>query len=230
MTGMYTLSNKGVKKALSTADGPGRSNVSAEVRPGDLASVLKAVRACRLCAAELPHEPRPVVRASSSASLLIVGQAPGTRVHASGLPFDDPSGDRLRQWLQIEREQFYDESLVAFLPMGLCFPGQNASGGDLPPMARCAPTWHGAVRAALSNVKLVLLVGRYAQAHYLGPRARPTLTETVRCWRDYAPEYFPVPHPSWRNNAWLKRHPWFAEDVLPGLRGAISGLRNGPDR
>ena len=201
-------------------DGPRSASDAA-----DLSSLLAAIRACRLCAAELAHGPRPVVRASESASLLIIGQAPGTRVHASGLPFDDPSGDRLRQWLQMDRARFYDEQSVAFAPMGFCFPGQNARGGDLPPMARCAPAWHGAIRAALPNVKLVLLVGRYAQTYHLGSRARPTLTETVRHWRDYGPELFPLPHPSWRNNAWLRRHAWFEEDVLPGLRQALGRLR-----
>lgn len=208
-------------KKFSAHDGPAQVLKSRADQTAGLEEIKGAIRACQLCAAELPHGPRPVVRASETSSVLIVGQAPGTRVHASGLPFDDPSGDRLRQWLQMDRAQFYDERLLAFAPMGFCFPGHDEKGGDLPPLRRCAPTWHGALRAALPNLRLILLVGRYAQVHYLGQSARPTLTETVRNWREYGPLHIPLPHPSWRNNAWLRRHSWFEEDVLPGLREAL---------
>lgn len=189
-----------------------------------LEALLAEARACRACAGDLPHEPRPVVRAAASARLLIVGQAPGTRVHASGVPFDDPSGDRLRDWMGLDRDGFYDEARLAILPMGFCFPGQDRRGGDLPPRRECAPLWQNRLRAALPNLQLTLLVGQYAQAFYLGPRRGASLTETVRGWRDYAPEFLPLPHPSWRNSGWLKRNPWFAAQVVPDLRTRVAAL------
>ena len=190
----------------------------------DLDLALAEARACRLCAADLPLGPRPVLRASATARLMIVGQAPGTRVHASGIPFNDPSGDRLRAWLGIDRETFYDERRLAILPMGLCYPGQDARGADKPPMKICAPTWHPRIRPLLPKLELTLLVGLYAQARYLGPARKKSLTETVQCWRDYGPAFLPLPHPSWRNTAWLKRNPWFEAEVLPELRRRVATL------
>lgn len=190
----------------------------------DLAALLRDARACRQCAAHLPLGPRPVLRASATARLLIVGQAPGTKVHESGIPWNDASGERLRDWLGLESAVFYDESRVAILPMGLCYPGRDARGGDKPPRPECAPLWHPPLLAALPRVELTLLVGLYAQAHYLAARRRGSLTETVRAWADYAPQFVPLPHPSWRNTAWLKKNPWFGSDLLPGLRARVAAL------
>jgi len=191
-----------------------------------LASLLQDIRQCRICADALAHEPRPVLRAERTARLVICGQAPGTRVHASGIPFNDPSGVRLREWLDMDPDTFYDSSRVAIVPMGFCFPGLDAKGGDLPPRRECAPQWHEKVRNELPAVRLTVLVGRYSQAFYLG-RGTGSLTETVKNWREYMPAFFPLPHPSWRNNAWLKRNPWFAEDVLPELRRAVRSAFEG---
>ena len=189
-----------------------------------LEAVLRAARACRVCAADLPLGPRPVLRARATARLLIVGQAPGTRVHETGIPWNDPSGERLRDWLAVDRATFYDESRIAIVPMGLCYPGRDARGGDRPPRPECAPLWHPPLIAALPAVKLTLLIGRYAQGRYLGARRRATLTETVRAWADCAPGFLPLPHPSWRNTAWLKRNPWFAAELLPVLRARVRAL------
>jgi len=186
--------------------------------------LLEDIRACRLCAEHLPHEPRPVLRAAPTARLVIAGQAPGTRVHASGMPFTDPSGDRLRDWLGIDKETFYDEARVAIVPMGFCFPGLDAKGGDRPPRKECAPAWREKVFANLKEIKLTLLVGSYAQAWHLKGRTRPTLTETVKAWRQYGPAFVPLPHPSWRNNAWIRKNPWFEEELLPHLRRRVSRI------
>ena len=186
--------------------------------------LLKDVRACRLCAEHLPHEPRPVLRAKPTARVCIAGQAPGTRVHASGMPFTDPSGDRLRDWLGIDRDTFYDETRVAIVPMGFCFPGLDAKGGDLPPRKECAPAWRERVFAHLKEIDLTLLVGSYAQAWHLKGRTKATLSDTVRAWRDYGPAFIPLPHPSWRNNAWIKKNPWFEEELLPHLRRRVSRI------
>jgi len=191
-----------------------------------LESLLADIRRCRICADALPHEPRPVLRAEPTARLMICGQAPGTRVHATGIPFNDPSGVRLRQWLDMDSDTFYDSSRVAIVPMGFCFPGQDSKGGDLPPRRECAPEWHGKVRPLLPNIGLTVLVGRYSQAFYLG-NGTGTLTKTVRDWRRFMPDFFPLPHPSWRNNAWLNRNPWFAEEVLPELRRAVRAALEG---
>ena len=182
------------------------------------------IRACRLCAnrfAATPtaHAPRPVAWFRPGVRILIAGQAPGARVHASGRPFSDPSGARLRDWMAMDADTFYDRNKVAILPMAFCFPGTNASGSDLPPPAICARTWHDRVMADLGEVPLTLLVGGYAQKWHLGPGTG--VTDTVRRWRDHAPARFPLPHPSWRNTAWLKKHMWFAADLLPDLRARI---------
>jgi uracil-DNA glycosylase len=190
-----------------------------------LATLFAQARACRLCAAALPLGPRPIIQGSAQAKILIIGQAPGTKVHASGLPFDDASGDRLRDWMGIDKTVFYDETRLAILPMGLCYPGRNPKGGDLPPLARCAPTWHPRLRPAFTAVQLVLLVGSYAQAHYLARPGKQTMTETVAHWRDHLPDRrLPLPHPSWRNSAWLKKHPWFEAELLPVLRERVRAL------
>lgn len=188
---------------------------------GALGALLEKVRACRLCADQLPHSPRPVLRGRCSARILIAGQAPGTRVHASGIPFSDPSGDRLRSWMGINSEAFYDESHIAILPMGFCFPGLDAKGGDRPPRPECAPAWREALMAELPHIRLTLAIGLYAQSWHLRDRLKPSLTQTVAAWRDYGPDIFPLPHPSWRNNGWLKKNPWFERDLLPQLRGRI---------
>lgn len=187
----------------------------------DLGELLREVRACQVCADYLPFPPKPVLRAGRTARLLIVGQAPGRKVHETGIPWNDPSGDRLRDWMQVSRDVFYDESRIAIIPAAFCYPGTGA-GGDLPPRPECAPLWHPRLRAALPDIRLTLLVGSYAQAYYLGGRRHGTLTETVRHFRDYQPEFFPLPHPSPRNQMWLKRNPWFTEEVLPILREEIA--------
>jgi uracil-DNA glycosylase len=186
-------------------------------RVASLRKVIAEARACRVCEASLPCGPRPVFRAARSATLLIVGQAPGRRVHESGLPWNDPSGDVLREWLQMERDAFYDASRIAIVPSGLCYPG-TADGADLPPSRECAPLWQPRFRAALPGIRLTLLVGSYAQAYHLGTRRKRTLTETVRAYREFLPQFFPLPHPSWRNRAWRDKHPWFEKEVLPALR------------
>ncbi|HEY6094494.1 MAG TPA: uracil-DNA glycosylase family protein [Gallionellaceae bacterium] len=191
--------------------------------PDKLAELLRDVRACTVCAAHLPFPPKPILRASSTARLLIVGQAPGRRVHETGIPWNDPSGDRLRDWLQLDRDTFYDESRIAIIPAGFCYPG-SGKHGDLPPRPECAPLWHPRLRAALPQIELTLLVGGYAQAYYLGDKAHKTLTETVQHYRDYLPAYLPLPHPSWHNQQWLKKNPWFAAEVLPLLRSRVVEL------
>lgn len=189
-----------------------------------LPALVREIRQCRACAEVLPHEPRPVLQVSGRARLCIVGQAPGTRVHDSGVPFTDPSGDRLRAWLGIDAETFYDSDKVAIIPMGFCFPGLDAKGGDLPPRKECAQLWRARLFAALPAMELTLLVGQYAQAWHLGAGRQKNLTETVRGWRDYLPAALPMPHPSWRNNSWLKRNPWFETDLLPDLRQRVQQL------
>ena len=189
-----------------------------------LDALVARVRACRLCDAHLPLGPRPVLRVSRGARLLIVGQAPGTKVHETGIPWNDASGDRLRGWLNLDRETFYDESRIAIVPTGLCYPGRNPKGGDNPPRPECAPLWHPSLRAALPTVTLTLLIGSYAQAYYLGARRRRTMTETVAAWRDYLPDYLPMPHPSWRTVAWQRRTPWFDTELLPELKNRVGRL------
>ena len=187
-----------------------------------LQDLLRDVRSCRHCEKTLPLGPNPVLRVSASARLLIVGQAPGTRVHASGVPWDDPSGKRLRQWLALSPEQFYDESSVAILPMGFCYPGRGKSG-DLPPETDCAPLWHEALLQHLSQIELVLLVGSYSQNYYLGS-SKETLTQRVQRWRDFTPRFLPLPHPSPRNTLWLRRNPWFELEVVPELQQRVQQI------
>lgn len=190
-----------------------------------LETVLADIRACRACAHELRHEPRPVVRVSAETRLLICGQAPGRRVHESGLPFDDPSGDRLRDWLGVDRMTFYDSPVFGVAAMAFCFPGTDPKGGDYPPPPRCAALWRRPLLEALPNVELTLLVGSHAQTWALGDRAKSSMTETVRAWREYLPlGYLPTPHPSWRNTAWLRRNPWFEDEVAPFLRRRVEGM------
>lgn len=193
------------------------------VQMSPLQQLLAEVRACRLCEAHLPLGPRPVLRADERARVLVVGQAPGTRVHATGIPWNDPSGDRLRAWLAVDRDTFYDESRIAIIPTGLCYPGRKGSG-DAPPRPECAPTWHPPLLELLPDIELILLVGQYAQAFYLGSRRKPTLGGTVHAFRDYGPRYLPLPHPSPRNQLWFRRHPWFEREVVPALRTRVKAL------
>lgn len=197
----------------------------------------QAIASCRICRdvpaggieRRLPHEPRPVVVMSSQARILIAGQAPGLRVHESGLPFNDASGDRLREWLGVSREEFYDANRFSIVPMGFCFPGYNDKGHDLPPRRECAPMWRKAVVEAMPQVELVLAIGAHAQNWHMRGGAAATMTETVRGWRmsfmvNQLPRLLPLPHPSWRNSGWLKRNPWFGEEVLPILRQSVDSL------
>jgi uracil-DNA glycosylase len=196
--------------------------------------LLCEIRACRVCVeapegAPLAHEPRPVLRASATARLAVVGQAPGTRVNASGIPFSDPSGERLRDWMGVTPDEFYDAARVAIIPMGFCYPGQDAGGADLPPRRECAPRWRRRLFAELEQIELMLLVGGYAQRWHLGEAASRSVTDTVADWRRIlerpgSPRVLPLPHPSWRNNAWLKANPWFEAELLPLLRREVRGL------
>ncbi len=200
-----------------------------------LAKLMERIRLCRVCVdspsgAPLPHAPRPVVRAEVSAKIAICGQAPGTRVHRSGIPFTDPSGDRLRAWMGVDAATFYDARRIAIVPMGFCFPGLDAKGSDRPPRKECAPLWRDQVFAALPDLELVLAVGRYAIGWHLPERRRQTLGQTVRDWRcvlgeaRMGPMVLPLPHPSWRNSAWLQANGWFEDDLLPVLRNRVAAL------
>ena len=187
-----------------------------------LSALLADVRACKVCKEFLPYDPKPVLRASVTARMLVVGQAPGTKVHNTGIPWNDPSGDRLRMWMDVERDVFYDETRVAIIPVGFCYPGKGKSG-DLPPRPECAPLWHSKLLALLPHIQLILLVGKFAQEFYL-PDHKHTLTETVKCRQEYAPQYLPLPHPSPRNLNWLRKNPWFELDVLPELKERVAAL------
>jgi uracil-DNA glycosylase len=190
------------------------------------------VRGCAICAVHLPLGPRPIVQLGAGARILIARQAPGRRAHAGGVPFADRTGDNLRRWLGLDAATFYDPDVVAIVPLGLCYPGRGA-GGDLPPRPVCAPRWQARLRVFTPEVRLTLLLGRHAQAYHLGARRGATLAETVRGFEDYLPGHFPLPHPSPRNGPWLRRHPWFAADVLPALRAevarALSEAAGGPN-
>jgi len=198
-------------------------DVRREAAQRDFAALLARIRACRACEAQLPLGPRPVVQASTTARLLIVGQAPGAKVHASGVPWDDASGMRLRNWLGIDNEAFYEASRIAIVPMGYCYPGRGGSG-DLPPRRECAELWLGRLLAGMPRIELTLLIGQYAQRHFLGPSAKASLTDTVAAFADYLPRYLPLPHPSPRNSGWFKHHPWFEREVVPLLRERVRDL------
>lgn len=204
----------------------------------ELPALLAGISSCTLCRDEplggagkaLPHEPRPVCVASTTAPVLIAGQAPGTRVHASGRPFTDPSGDRLRQWLGVDDAQFYDPANFAIVPMGFCFPGLDDKGSDLPPRRECAPAWRGRLMASMPQVRLILAIGQYAQAWHLGGIRRKSLTQTVADWRSILDAtqsdcaVLPLPHPSWRNSGWIRKNPWFETELLPELKRRVSAL------
>lgn len=187
-----------------------------------LKNLLAEVRACHICEEHLPLGPRPVVQMSSTARLLIIGQAPGTKVHATGVPWNDPSGDRLRNWLAMDRDIFYDASQVAIMPMGFCYPGKG-QGGDLPPRVECAQQWHQVLLDRMPDIALTLLIGRYAQQHYL-PKRFSTLTECVKNGAQFAPKFMPLVHPSPRNRRWLSNNPWFENEVVPQLRRRVKEL------
>lgn len=185
-----------------------------------LERLLKEISNCEICKEKLPFAPRPVLHISSESKILIIGQAPGTKVHASGIPWDDQSGKELRRWLGVDKETFYDTSVFGIMPMGFCYPGKG-KGGDLPPRPECAPAWHRSVLNYLPQVKLTFLIGQYAQKYYIGSEVKNNLTETVRNFHDYLPDFFPLVHPSPRNKIWQKRNPWFEENVVPELREVV---------
>jgi uracil-DNA glycosylase len=193
----------------------------------NLDHILEDIRACRACEGELPHEPRPVVRVTGATRLLICGQAPGRRVHESGLSFDDPSGDRLRTWLGVDRATFYGHPAVGVAGMAFCYPGTSPKGGDYPPPKRCSALWHRPLLERLPKVEFTLLVGWHAQTWALKARARANVTQTVAAWRDYLPDYLPMPHPSWRNTAWLRRNPWFEDEAVPYLQARVAAMLSG---
>ena len=185
--------------------------------------LVKEVRACTICEKHLPFEPNPIVRPSSTAKVIIIGQAPGTKVHATGIPWNDPSGDKLRDWMGVDREIFYNNKRIAIMPTGFCYPGKGKSG-DLPPRPECAPTWHPQLLKHMRKIELILLIGQYAQKYYLKESNKKTLTETVKAWKEYAPLYLPMPHPSPRNKLWLKKNSWFEKEIVPMLRRKIKKL------
>ena len=208
--------------------------------PAGIASLAASIAQCRICrdhplkgeADRLPHEPRPVAVLSATARLLIAGQAPGLRVHESGLPFNDASGNRLRDWMDVTREEFYDARRLAIVPMGFCFPGYDAKGSDLPPRKECAPAWRSQVMAAMPQIDTILVIGQYASAWHLGSQRKPSMTETVMNWRQYflaneGPRVLPLPHPSWRNSGWLRKNPWFEAELIPVLRHNVDSLVRG---
>ncbi len=188
-----------------------------------LDALLRDIRACRICEAHLPLGPNPVLRASATARILVVGQAPGTKVHATGIPWNDASGERLRAWMGVDRDVFYDEARIAIVPMGFCYPGRGR-GGDNPPRPECRKTWHPQLIPLLKNVRLTLLIGQYAQAYFLRERRKGSLTATVQAFDEYLPDFIPTVHPSPRNQGWIKRHPWFERDLLPVLRERVHAL------
>jgi uracil-DNA glycosylase family 4 len=186
-----------------------------------LAELKEEISFCRICTGLIPHTPRPVVRFSDTCSILIVGQAPGNKVHKSGIPWSDASGERLRNWMGINQDDFYNDSKIAIVPMAFCFPGINAKGGDNPPPPICAPLWHPQVNSFLPKVKLIILVGWFAQQYYLKAQVKSSLTETMLNWRNYGDKTIPLPHPSWRNTGWIKKNLWFTEEVLPHLKQQV---------
>jgi uracil-DNA glycosylase len=222
---------------FTSPDGGASVTTSSVTTPRTLAALAEAIGRCRICAERpdgppLPHEPRPVLRVSTQARLLIAGQAPGLRVHRSGLPFDDPSGDRLRAWMGVDRATFYDVSRIGVAAMGFCFPGYDSGGGDLPPRRECAPQWRDALLDALPQVETILAIGKYAQEYHLrraglALKRGASVAETVGRWREFSelrPRIIPLPHPSWRNSGWLKRNPWFEAELAPALRAEVGRL------
>lgn len=183
--------------------------------------LLSEIRSCQVCRSHLPLGPRPVVVAHPNAKIVIIGQAPGTKVHQTGIPWNDPSGRELRKWLHIPDSIFYDESKIALMPMGFCYPGRG-KGGDLPPRSECAPLWHNSLLTNMPNLELIILIGAYSQQCYLGKTAKGTLTETVESFREFLPKYFPLPHPSPRNRFWQSKNPWFGQEVVPVLRKKVA--------
>jgi uracil-DNA glycosylase len=218
-----TILAHSVLKAARSKLGGAREIVEPEAAYPNLDALLTAVRNCRACEAHLPLGPRPMLQAGEAARILIVGQAPGVRVHTTGIPWDDPSGERLRAWMGVDKAFFYDESRIAIIPMGYCYPGR-ARGGDLPPRRECAALWLDQLLSRMPRIELTLLVGQYAQHHFLGSRRKPSLTETTMAWREYAPRSIPLPHPSPRNQPWFKQHAWFEEDVVPALQAHINAM------
>lgn len=192
-----------------------------------LGSLLSDVRDCRACEAHLSKGPRPIVQVRENARVLIVGQAPGARVHASGIPWDDASGTRLREWMGVSPDQFYDPGHIAIIPMGYCYPGRG-KGGDLPPRRECADLWLDHLLAKMPHIELTLLIGAYAQRHFLGERRKPSLTETVRAWREFGPDYLPLPHPSPRNTPWRQKNPWFEQELVPQLKARVGSVLRVP--
>jgi uracil-DNA glycosylase len=188
-----------------------------------LENLLKEIRSCRTCVNYLPNAPRPILQVHTASKILIIGQAPGSQVQASGIPWDDQSGSELRRWLGVNKEQFYDNQLFALMPMGFCYPGKGVSG-DLPPRQECAPLWHNQLLSKMENIKLTILIGQYAQKHYLGEKFQPTLTENVRNFKLFLPNYLPLVHPSPRNNIWQKKNPWFEAEVVPVLQVLVKDV------
>ncbi len=188
-----------------------------------LETLILEAKNCQECSGHLPNNPRPIFQLGDSAKIMIIGQAPGRKVQESGVPFQDASGDRLREWMGVSAEQFYDPNFMAIMPMGFCYPGKGSSG-DLPPRSECAPLWHSRFLSNLPNIELTILIGQYAQAYYLKETLKETLTETVRAWESYLPQYLPIPHPSPRNNIWLKKNPWFERDVVTSLQRQIRAI------
>lgn len=185
--------------------------------------LLTEIRSCSVCKQYLPNIPRPILQASTQSKIIIIGQAPGQKVQNSGIPWDDQSGNELRRWLGVDKKQFYNDKLFALVPMGFCYPGKGSSG-DLPPRPECAPLWHNAVLAKMRNIKLIILIGQYAQKYYLGEKLKPTLTETVKHFKLFLPEFLPLVHPSPRNKIWQKKNPWFERDILPVLQKTVKGI------
>ncbi len=189
-------------------------------------TLLKNIRNCQVCIQHLPLGCNPIVQISQHSKILIVGQAPGAKVHKSSVPWDDNSGDRLRSWLNLSKEVFYDHNNIAIVPMGFCYPGKDKNGGDKPPIKECASLWHESILRFLTQIELILLVGSYAHKYYLKQKIKPTLDETVRSYQEYLPHFFVLPHPSWRNTGWIKRNPWFDESLLPTLQKRIHAILN----
>jgi len=185
--------------------------------------LLKEIRSCAVCKKFLPNAPRPIIQAGKNSKIIIIGQAPGQKVQNSGVPWDDLSGNELRRWLGVTKEQFYDEKIFALVPMGFCYPGKGKSG-DLPPRPECAPLWHDLILQKMKQVKLIILIGQYAQNYYLGEKLKPTLTETVKNFKKYLPEYLPLVHPSPRNKIWQKKNPWFEKEVVPHLQKIVKKI------